>query len=326
MAEREPRRLSASESGDAAWLRLALWFVPESLRRDPDTFRRARTTVYSCCVPVLLSPLFFWAYAISVGPDTALLASSLVLGVNAAVVGSLLVLRTTGRLGLAANLLFAYTFLLLSALASLFGGPFSSAIYWTIVLPLVAMLTGGPRLALPWLALCLAEYGLVYALDSAGIEFHNRLPLARRAPLWASSITSITLLCLLFVLIYERAKEGTLRTLVAANLALEHARDQAEAANRSKSDFLANVSHEIRTPLTAILGYAELLMRESAAGAIPQRYAHTLRTIRRNGEHLLSIINDILDFSKIASGQFDLEPESVSPTELVSEVVGLMSI
>jgi signal transduction histidine kinase len=326
MAKREPRRSSAPVSQEAAWLRLALWFIPESLRADPDTFRRARTAVYSCFVPVLLSPLFAWAYASSLARDTAPFAISLVLGSNAAAVGALVILRKSGRIERAANLLLAYVFVQLTALASLFGGPFSSSIYWTILLPLVAMLTGGPRLALPWLLICTAEYGVVYALGLRGIEFRNRLPLERRAPLWASSFFSITLLSLLFVLIYERAKEQTLRTLRAANLELERARDVAEAANRSKSDFLANVSHEIRAPLTAILGYSELLLREGEAGAIAGRYVQTLGTIRRNGEHLLSIINDILDFSRIAAGQFDLEQTAVSPVELVTQVAGLMAL
>src|SRR5262249_48014548 len=155
-----------------------------------------------------------------------------------------------------------------------------------IILPLVAMLTGGPRLAGPWLALCLAEYAGVFFLQLQGVEFANQMPAARRMPLWVSSISAISLLCLVFVLIYERAKNETLRTLLGANAARERARDSAEAANRSKSDFLANVSHEIRTPLTAILGYAELLLRESDSGEIPKSYAGTLLTIRRNGEHL----------------------------------------
>src|SRR5258705_306472 len=145
-------------------------------------------------------------------------------------------------------------------------------------------------------------------------------------PLWVSSISSISLVVLIFVLICERGKNGTLNTLLAGNLELARARDSAEAANRSKSDFLANVSHEIRTPLTAILGYAELLLRGSEAGAIPSAYASTLNTIRRNGEHLLDIINDILDLSKIAAGRFDVERVPVAPVALVSDVVGLMSI
>jgi signal transduction histidine kinase len=273
-----------------------------------------------------MSLVFAWNYWETHCGRAGLFATGIVLGTNVAALAALLTLRWTGKVSLAANVLLGYAFLEFAALAVLFGGPISSSIYWSAMLPLVAMLTGGTRLALPWLGLCLAEYAAVYWLQLRGVEFVNRMPPERRMPLWASSISSIGLLCLVFVLIYERAKHETLRTLLGANAALERARDAAEAANRSKSDFLANVSHEIRTPLTAILGYAELLLRESDSGAIAKSYAATLLTIRRNGEHLLEIINDILDFSKITAGTFDVERVAVAPVALVSEVVSLMSI
>ena len=324
----EPRSLTSHVERQAGrvWLRVAHVFIPRAQRLDPETYRRARTTVYSCLVPFPMSLVFASSYWHVLSGQTALLAVAIVLGTNVAALAALFTLRATGNVQRAANLLLAYAFVELAALAVLFGGPFSSSIYWSIVLPLVAMLTGGPRLALPWLGLCLAEYAVVYGLQLQGIDFVNRLPPYHRMPLWVSSISSISLLCLVFVLIYERAKNETLRTLLNANVALERARDSAEAANRSKSDFLANVSHEIRTPLTAILGYAELLLREGDSGAIPAGYAGTLLTIRRNGEHLLDIINDILDFSKIAAGTFDVERVAVAPVALVSDVVALMSI
>jgi signal transduction histidine kinase len=326
MVERQPSESRAEHPRATVWLRLACVFIPERLRSCPDTFRRARTAVYSCLVPVLMSLGFAWTYWHALSDETAVLATVIVLGTNGAALAALLTLRATGNVARATNFLLSYAFVEFAALAILFGGPSSSSIYWTIVLPLVAMLTGGPRLALPWLALCLAEYAVAYSLQVRGVRFENHLPLDRRAPLWASSLSSISLLCVTFVLIYERAKNGTLRTLLAANAALERARDSAEAANRSKSDFLANVSHEIRTPLTAILGFAELLLRESESGVIPATYSNTLVTIRRNGEHLLEIINDILDFSKIAAGRFDVERAPVDPAALVSDVVALMSI
>ena len=326
MVEREPTESSPERPRATPWLRLACVFIPEAQRAHPDTFRRARTAVYSCLVPVLMSLAFAWSYW-NVLPDrTALIATAIVLGTNLAALAALLTLRASGNVALATNVLLAYAFVEFAALAVLFGGPTSSAIYWTIVLPLVAMLTGGARLAVPWLALCIGEYALVYSLQVEGVTFENYLPLERRAPFWASSLSSLSVLSVTFLLIYERAKSGTLRTLRAANAALERARDSAEAANRSKSDFLANVSHEIRTPLTAILGFAELLLRESESGVIPTTYSNTLLTIRRNGEHLLEIINDILDFSKIAAGRFDVERAPVEPPALVAEVVGLMTV
>jgi hypothetical protein len=128
------------------------------------------------------------------------------------------------------------------------------------------------------------------------------------------------------VLIYERAKNGTLRTLLAANAELERARDAALAADDSKADFLAKVSNEIRTPLTAILGFVEILLRETGKDALPREHEPTLLTIRRNGEHLLEIINDILDLSKITAGRFDVERMRFSPMVLISDVVALMSL
>ncbi len=320
-----------SESGvtrrpAALWLRVAHVFIPPAQRVDPDTYRRARTAVYSCLVPVALSLGFAWNYWRTLPGDTGAVAAGIVLGTSVAALCALWCLRWTGNVVRATNLLLAYTFVEFGALVILFGGPSSSSIYWSVLLPLVAMLTGGPRLALPWLGLCLGEYAIVWWLQSHGIEFENRLPADKRMAMWVSSITSISLLCLVFVLIYERAKNGTLRTLLAANQELARARDAAEAANRSKNDFLANVSHEIRTPLTAILGYSELLLRESESGVVPNTYSPTLHTIRRNGEHLLEIINDILDLSKIAAGRFDVELAPVAPVALVSDVVALMSI
>ena len=102
--------------------------------------------------------------------------------------------------------------------------------------------------------------------------------------------------------------------------------EQAESANRSKSEFLANMSHEIRTPMTAILGYAEILAEQLEKGSTPTSSTECINTIRRNGEHLLSIINDILDISKIEANKMTAEKINVAPMQLVQEVVDLMRV
>jgi PAS domain S-box-containing protein len=108
-----------------------------------------------------------------------------------------------------------------------------------------------------------------------------------------------------------------------AQRALVAMKEAAEAANRAKSEFLANVSHEIRTPMTAILGYADLLSDPALA---PPEQADYLDTIRRNGEHLLTVINDILDLSQIEAGKLTLEPVACSPTDLVAQVASLLRL
>ncbi len=104
---------------------------------------------------------------------------------------------------------------------------------------------------------------------------------------------------------------------------LKHARANAESANAAKSAFLANMSHEIRTPMTAILGYADLLTDPRIEPSEQQNYAST---IKRNGEHLLTVINDILDFSRIESGRIELEHQPVDLAELLRDVTDLMRI
>lgn len=86
--------------------------------------------------------------------------------------------------------------------------------------------------------------------------------------------------------------------------ALKQAKETAEIGNRTKSEFLANISHELRTPLNGILGFAQLLLRESSLAPKTSQY---LQIINRSGEHLLDLINDVLDMAKIESGRISLD-------------------
>jgi PAS domain S-box-containing protein len=105
-----------------------------------------------------------------------------------------------------------------------------------------------------------------------------------------------------------------------AEINLAQARDEAQAANLAKSQFLATMSHEIRTPMTAILGYADLLMDPTIDASSRNNYA---TTIRRSGEHLLTLINDILDLSKIEAGKMTLD---LGPCHLVALLADIASL
>jgi signal transduction histidine kinase/HPt (histidine-containing phosphotransfer) domain-containing protein/AmiR/NasT family two-component response regulator len=122
------------------------------------------------------------------------------------------------------------------------------------------------------------------------------------------------------------------RRLIAHRDRLEHdvaerthdlalAKDEAEAANVAKSDFLATMSHEIRTPMNGMLVMAELL----AGSNLPERQRRYAEVIARSGQSLLAIINDILDFSKIEAGKLDLEEISFALPDVIDTVVTLFA-
>lgn len=101
---------------------------------------------------------------------------------------------------------------------------------------------------------------------------------------------------------------------------LRIAKEAADAANRAKSLFLANMSHEIRTPLNAILGFSQLLQRDTALTGAQKQH---LDTISRSGEHLLALINDVLEMSKIEAGRATLNVSAVELHSLLDELGSL---
>ncbi len=97
-------------------------------------------------------------------------------------------------------------------------------------------------------------------------------------------------------------------------------KERAEAANKAKSAFLSNMSHEIRTPITAVLGFNEMILRESNDGDI-LNYAENIRS---SGHTLLGIINDILDFSKIEAGKLEIIPSDYELSSVINDLVNMV--
>jgi PAS domain S-box-containing protein len=121
----------------------------------------------------------------------------------------------------------------------------------------------------------------------------------------------------------EEQRDYALEEAVEARDAAERAQEEAETANRGKSEFLATMSHEFRTPLNAILGYTQLIDMGVLGEITPQQHDH-LHRLRSSGMHLLGLVNDILDLSKIEAGRVHVARETGLLSEVVHAAVALV--
>ncbi|RMD87310.1 MAG: response regulator [Alphaproteobacteria bacterium] len=119
------------------------------------------------------------------------------------------------------------------------------------------------------------------------------------------------------ILILTVATDITERKLM--ELALLAAKDEAEKANKAKTEFLSNMSHELRTPLNAILGFSEMMAQGEAGPAGVERYREYAGDIHRSARHLLRLINDILDLSRVEEGHLLLKTAPIEVEAVVRD-------
>ncbi|HRD68023.1 MAG TPA: response regulator [Candidatus Competibacter sp.] len=108
-----------------------------------------------------------------------------------------------------------------------------------------------------------------------------------------------------------------------AEQALREAKEEADKANRAKSQFLADISHELRTPLNAILGYAQILLRDAA---LPGKARNGVTIIQQSGDHLLGLINDILDLAKIESDKLEIDVQPFDLRHFLQGIAGAFAV
>ncbi|HYM02787.1 MAG TPA: ATP-binding protein [Stellaceae bacterium] len=302
-------------------------FIPSALRTEREMHQRARMFLISHLFgPFLGHVITVYLYVLDPAPGYALWV--LIASISA-FWGFPLALKYTGR----------YTVLALLSVQNLifatlwgsyhYGGISSPFLPWLLTVPLFAFFYLGPAVGprLLVLALIAANLSVFYLFYALGGSFPVHVPLHELVGIGIMSTISASVYVSMMALYYANivANQSELEREVnshrATAIKLHEAKNEAEAADRAKSEFLAKMSHELRTPLNAVIGYSDMLLEDAADEKGDEQQARDLKNINNAGKHLLSLVTDVLDLSKIEAGKMELVNERLDLNRLVDDVV-----
>ena len=301
------------------------WFMPQYLRGDVLHERRVRMFIISHIFgPIIAHPITFilsyfdpnpWPHVMILGTSiTAFWAFLLALKYLPVKYETLALLSVQ-------NLIFVILWG-----SYHYGGGSSPFLMWLLIVPLLAFFYLGStpftRLAI------LAEIGLsmlafFVAYITGGFPVH--IPLENLASIGILSAVLASAYVFMMAIYYANiidSQSGLMQEVARHRdtmLALTTSKEEAEAANGAKSDFLAKMSHELRTPLNAVIGYSEIMLEDAEIEGRGEQISD-LQKISAAGKHLLSMVNDILDISKIEAGKMDLYLERMSLDRFIDEI------
>lgn len=160
----------------------------------------------------------------------------------------------------------------------------------------------------------------ILGVDFNGASWQQGVRVARLHVMGVLSLVFVMAMATYLILFRYRVEEARIKRHQAE---LARSKDEAEKANRAKSEFLSRMSHELRTPLNAILGFGQLL-GDDASDQLSKEHKRMVHEILLAGNHLLELINEILDLSRIETGRMSLSFETVPVKSIIASCLNLI--